>query len=408
MAIALSDIGIKHLKTKDYGFRGRLFSTDEDFVVEEIESDGESLRASSDSLDVGEQAAETLIKGDFLLFTLVKKGISTQEALRVIARATHINIKRFGYLGNKDSRAVTAQRISIFKGRREWFGKEFRNIVLKDFRYAGSGCKIGDLTGNRFTVVIRDFDGRDEDLRAFSEEAAAGLPNFYGPQRFGASALNIRVSRYILQKDFRSAMSALILDERDESQISSEARKSLKSAFYDYINLDSTGNVGEMEGALSRAPPFFHTEKLVLSHLLKNRHDYAGAIRLVPKYFRLLIIQAYQAYVFNRVLSECLDNGALPAKIPTIGYDLDLTKVDNDAIAAAMKKAVEEAGLGGLEDLKIPQMPEASLKTFEREGALIPTGLHFERVGRDLRLSFELGKGSYATVLLGEMFRYRV
>ena len=201
-------IGITSFRTTDFGFNGGLFREKEDFIVQEIENDGEIL--STDINGGGAMIPEN--KKDFLIFTLVKKGVSTQDALKTMSRDNHISIKRIGYLGNKDRNAITSQRISLFKGDANIIKKEYGKFFIKDLAYADSGCKIGALYGNRFTIRIRDFIGK-KDLDAFLSEVRNGIPNFYGPQHFGASALNIAISKSVIERNFKQAIVDFVFTE---------------------------------------------------------------------------------------------------------------------------------------------------------------------------------------------------
>ena len=61
----------------------------EDFIVEEL-----SLYEPSQT-------------GTHTFFAIRKRNLSTLEAINQIARALHVNTRRFGYAGLKDKRAVT-------------------------------------------------------------------------------------------------------------------------------------------------------------------------------------------------------------------------------------------------------------------------------------------------------------
>ncbi len=391
----LEKIGISGLKTKDYGFKGDLFTKEEDFIVQEIEDDGQILSIDTISHDsLGDQK-------DFLTFTLVKKGLSTQEAVKQISRFNHLNIKRIAANGNKDKNAITAQRISIFKAKPEAIKKEYQRMFLKDFVFLEKPCRIGALYGNRFTIIVRNFEGSDEKLEEAKNDLINGIQNFYGPQRFGSSALNIDVSRAIIARDFKKAVYLLCLEDREESENSRQARLLLRDIFGKFILDDAEIDVKAADSALQNLPYFMFSEKEILSALIKNRHDYVGALRLMPKYFRLLILQSYQSYLFNKVLSSFESIEEIPETIPAIGYDMH---IGESKVYEIIRKVMEQEGITSLEQLKIPQIPEASLKTFEREGLMKPEALEFKRDGKDLIISFSLKKGSYATVLLMKVF----
>ncbi len=387
---APEEIGISSTLTKDRNFDGKFFGSKEDFVVQEIELDGKTLGIGKD----GQEDAEPSERKDFLTATLVKEGLSTHEALDIIAKENHLSLTRLGYLGNKDRNAVTSQRISIFKISPERLKKDYQRMFLKDFAYSSTGCKIGALKGNHFTLRIRDFNGFDR-LGGLIEDAKKGLPNFYGPQHFGASALNIRISEAIIKKDFKGAVSKFIFEKRDESEIFAVSRSRLKDIFY--ANVDEDVDKNSAENALAGTPAFLKMEKKMLHHLLENKHDYIGALRLVPKPLRLLIVQSFQAYVFNLTISDLISKGELPDELPTLGYDMK-----NDMVM----KIAETNGIKDLQALEIKEMPEASLKSFTRPARIYPKNIEYHRDDNDLVISFELDKGEYATVFLFEMFKH--
>lgn len=396
-------IGMSAKESESFNLKGILFKENRDFVVEEIMEDGKVLTVEREDSTQN----ESLERKNFLTFTLVKEGISTFEALNILSRATHTSIKRFGYLGSKDKRALTTQRISVFRGEISTFKNMSKsNLFLKDFAYSDSGCMIGKLYGNRFTVRIRDFEGSDEELERFRKEVGKGIPNFYGSQRFGGSALNIDISRQIFKRDFKDAIFTMVLKDREEDPLSKEARNRLRDMFSGYILEDKDINREEAVKALEELPPRLYTEKKILQRLLDVRHDYIGAFRLVPKYLRLLILQSLQYYIFNRTLSEIISKGIKVDKIPTIGYDLDLNAVDGD-IAKIIENILREENLS-FDMLKINEMQEVSLKTFERDTMIYPEDLAFKREGNDLIMSFKLKKGAYATVVLSNMLNQEI
>ena len=390
------EIGVLHTITKDRNFDGKLFRYKEDFIVQEIELDGTVL--STDREQYQTQLPKE--KKDFLTATLVKEGLSTHEALGLLSRENHLSITRLGYLGNKDRNAITSQRISIFKVTPERIKTSYQKMFLRDLAYGESACKIGALKGNHFTIRIRDFNGFER-LGDFVEEIKKGIPNFYGPQHFGASALNIKISESIIKRDFKDAVLKFIFDEREESEKFAESRLKLKDVFWEWLGDAAEIDRSSAEETLSSVPGFLRAEKNMLFHLLENKHDYIGALRIVPKFLRLLILQAFQSYNFNLLVSELMAGGELPDELPTIGYNIQRTKYGDLAMSIAGR-----SGVGDPSILEIKEMPEVSLKSFNRPARIYPKNLGYKMDGNDLMLSFELDKGAYATVLLFEMFRH--
>ena len=379
----LENIGIKYFDT--FGLSGKLFEREEDFIVQEIEENGEILSVERADKDI------TNDKEDFLTFTLIKRGVSTPEAVKLLSRNLHISFKRIAYNGNKDKRALTSQKMSIFKFNAENLKFSTDRVFIRDLAYSNDPCKIGKLYGNHFTVKVRDFNDNNKDIDKIKEEIIKGIPNFYGPQRFGSSSLNIEVSKSILKKDFKTAFFLLVLEERAESKLNADKRRELR----ENINLDNIEGLDreKIKEVLVSLPGFMYFEKESIAYLLEHKNDYAGAIRLMPKYSRLIILQAFQYYVFNKTLSELLkdDYDEIPEDIPTIGYDMLLDEKFETIINGILEREGIERNM-----FKIASMPEASLKSFKHPSMFFPEDFSIKEEGGDAIITFNLKKGSYA------------
>ena len=394
--VSLEQIGI--LDFQSYSLKGKLFEREEDFKVQEIEEDGTILKLER------EENRETIgEKKDYLLFTLVKRGISTPEAIKLIARTLHISFKRIAYNGNKDKRALTSQRISIFKLASENLNLDSERLYCRDITYSDESCKIGKLYGNHFTVTVKEADLQNNVIQKISEEIPKELPNFYGPQRFGSSSLNIDISRNIIKRDFKAAFYDLVLRERVESQLNKQKRSELKDVFSPYLEGKDI-DIEKAKDLLLHLPGFMYFERDSLYYLLQHKNDYIGAIRLMPKYIRLLVIQSYQYYLFNRTLSnftKIKKEGYAESYIPMVGYDLQLK---DDEIGSVIKEILKQEGIEDLSVFKISSMPEASLKSFLHPAFFVPENFKIEKDGENIQISFDLRKGSYATILLIKLF----
>src|SRR3989338_10314421 len=110
----------------------------EDFIVREISS------------------VNTEENGFYSYFLLKKTNHTTIGALEILSQKLDVPLKNFGFAGNKDKNAITEQKISIFKG-----NKNFENIKLNDIelKYLGNGkepISLGNLEGNEFEITIRN------------------------------------------------------------------------------------------------------------------------------------------------------------------------------------------------------------------------------------------------------------
>lgn len=161
---------------------GRIRVAPEDFQVEErlgFEPDG---------------------TGAHLLLVVEKRGANTGWVASQLARLAGIDRRDVGYSGLKDRHAVTRQSYSLpwpvaapVEGCLDWCGEGFR--VLAASRH-GRKLRPGSHRGNDFLIRVREFTG---DEAAIGERmrlvAVAGVPNYFGPQRFGREGGNLARAR---------------------------------------------------------------------------------------------------------------------------------------------------------------------------------------------------------------------
>jgi tRNA pseudouridine13 synthase len=170
------------------------------FVTADLPGSGGALRATPEDFRVDEVPAYAPAgSGPHLYLRVEKRGRTTRDALRTLAAALGVPDRDAGYAGLKDKDAVTTQWLSF--------------PVAQDpdpARLAASGLTVlevsrhqnklrpGHVRANRFAVQVRGGDlARAEACAAAL--AARGLPNFYGPQRFGVAGDNAAVGRALLR-----------------------------------------------------------------------------------------------------------------------------------------------------------------------------------------------------------------
>lgn len=161
---------------------GTLKERPEDFVVEEIPAYAPS----------GE--------GTHVFVRFTKTDLTTLDAGRAIARALGCDPRAAGFAGMKDKRAVTTQTISLEAPRgipAPQLAERARaltlgGIVVHEATPHGHKMKAGHLSGNRFTIAVRDVprDRLEDVAHSFSRVAAHGVPNAFGAQRFGRAGDN--------------------------------------------------------------------------------------------------------------------------------------------------------------------------------------------------------------------------
>ncbi len=135
------DLGMDYYASDAEGIGGRLRSTAEDFLVEEIPLEKKQT------------------SGPFLICRLTKKNWELQHAVKEIAKRLGISHRRIGWAGTKDRNAITTQWISLYNVTPEQVAAVYlKDISLEPLTQSNEGLSLGDLQGNRFDIVIRDPD----------------------------------------------------------------------------------------------------------------------------------------------------------------------------------------------------------------------------------------------------------
>src|SRR5574342_351861 len=169
------------------------------FLTADLPGSGGAVKTAPEDFRVEEiPAYPPQGSGPHLWLLVEKRGRTTREVVRALATALDVPEREAGFAGLKDKQAVTTQWLS-FPAPRDpdpaaLAGDGFR--VLQASRHKNK-LRTGHLRGNRFRAVVR---GGDLPRARFAAEALAarGLPNFYGPQRFGAEGDNAAVGRTLL------------------------------------------------------------------------------------------------------------------------------------------------------------------------------------------------------------------
>uniref|UniRef100_M4BIK9 TRUD domain-containing protein n=1 Tax=Hyaloperonospora arabidopsidis (strain Emoy2) TaxID=559515 RepID=M4BIK9_HYAAE len=245
---------------------------------------------------------------EYLQFVLYKRNLETNSVMMQLAKAMNTNVSSFTYAGTKDKRGITTQLCTVYRGSKERLeslnraGRELDsfNFLVGNATYVQHRLNLGDLRGNRFSLVIRDLPDDDtisdaqiyEAVRSWSEH---GFINYFGLQRFGTKAIATHeIGRAILQRDHKRVVDLLLHPQEGDATMIRKARQ----AFQD--NQD-------VEAALKALPPYLIAERAVLHGLrVHGLTAYATAIQSIPRHLRTMYAHAYQSYVWNSLASERL------------------------------------------------------------------------------------------------------
>lgn len=141
-------------------------------------------------------------EGEHLYLFIEKKGLNTEDMIKIISRELNLPTKFISYAGLKDKFAKTLQWFSLHLPGKSDPELESLNKdtykVLKKARH-NKKLKIGALKGNHFKIKINNFNLDETDLlNRIKKIQTHGVPNYFGPQRFGHQGNNLQCAKEVL------------------------------------------------------------------------------------------------------------------------------------------------------------------------------------------------------------------
>lgn len=392
------------------GVGGAIKRYDEDFRVEEI-----PLYPACGS-------------GTHTYLTIRKQGLTTLAAVGQIARALGKLPRDIGYAGLKDAHGITQQRVSVEHVEPDRIAAlALSRIQVVSVERHTNKIKLGHLAGNRFVIRIRGAAGE-----ALSRAEAIldilgkrGVPNYFGPQRFGVRGDNAAVGRAALAGDDDEAV-ALILG-RPSPADRGEVRKA-RELF----------DAGDWKASAAAWPAGFREQTHICRALIRGKGNAHQAWQAVHHTLRKLYLSAFQSALFNHVLAnrmlrlDRLETGDLAWK----HRNGACFHVEDAAVEQPRCEALEISPTGPLFGERMTEAREnpgrQEAKTLAQAGLdtrvlrtkgstklkgarrplrvpLGPCTVAADRDGRGLYLclSFELPPGAYATSVTREVCKKR-
>jgi tRNA pseudouridine13 synthase len=319
----------------------RVRSSPEDFAVEEVPLYSPSGRGSH-------------------TFVWVEKRLrTTEDVARELARRAGVPARDVGYAGRKDRVAVTRQWFSL----PEMDPARALELELPGARVLRAErhdhkLRTGHLRGNRFEIVLREVDAemlaRAEVAR--EEILRVGMPNRFGPQRFGRSGSNVEAARRLLRGGH----------VRGERRAARFLISALQAAVFNQL-------------LCLRPVPLNQVERGDIA-----RKSQTGGLFLVEDE----AIENLRAARFE-----------ISATGPIFGSRMPMPQ---GAVAEREATALEALGVPPLGELRPPR--GIRMRGARRPLRVRLVDLDMKLDGDRLDLRFELPAGSYASVLLAELF----
>ena len=396
---------LPYLTSRLAGISGRIKDRPEDFLVEEL------------------PLYQACGEGTHVYFRVVKTGIPTPAAVDRIARYMGVRPHDIGVAGLKDAQAVATQMMSLEHA------DEVKLAAYHDAQMRvvwtgrhGNKLRPGHLAGNRFAIRIRGV-GAEHLAQAqaiLDVLIRRGVPNFFGPQRFGARGETGRLGEAMIRGDLDEFFAIFL--GRSMPTDPSDCRAA-RDAF----------DAGFLSRALDRWPRHYYNERKALA-ALKRRGRPGAAMAVVDKRMKRLYVSAFQSEIFNEVLTrrlediDCVQAGDLAQKsdsggvFPVPDPAVEQPRAERFEISptgpiVGYRGNIAEGHPGEIERAVLAEH-KVNLDDFRRVGTLKVKGgrraLRFkidfpaltagnDQRGEFLTLAFTAPPGCYATVVLGEI-----
>lgn len=322
------------------------------------------LRASSDDFRVDEVLAyRPTGQGEHAFLRVRKRELNTTDVARELARFAGVRQVNVGFAGLKDRIAVTSQYFSVHlpgKPTPDWARMEDPRIEVLEADRHDRKVRRGSLRGNRFELVLRQVKGdRDHAGRQLLQMVEQGVPNYFGPQRFGRDASNLKRAEGFLAGETRRPKP--------------EQLRMLLSASRSYLfNRVLAARVEQ--GSWAKALP--------------------GEVLLLNGSNRQFVAESVDAEIQRRVAEHDIHpSGLLPGETGrTLQPLLEAAAVEQAALADSLSRAW------------IDGLVKRRAASERRALRVIAEGLHWQWLDHQaLKLTFALPSGAYATSLVREL-----
>lgn len=383
----------------------KLKVTPTDFIVEE-ETD----------LPLSTRAAR------YAVFRLSKKSWDTFDLIDLLARRLRVRREDISVGGIKDRHGSTSQLVTVTGlGGRPGNLKD-SNFTLQFAGWSEKPVSARSVRGNRFTITLRDIaPGEVDRYRRGAEAARSGFPNYFDEQRFGSARHGAGfMGKEICLGKRENALRLYFTPSKHDDQ---KTRKLKKCVIENWGSWQACAGLG------------FGEYGRVLSYLEGSSRAYHQALAMIDRRFLLFVVNAYQSFLFNEILTRWMRAlsaaegfplhplryafgtyeffGALPQEalhqleatmLPVPGYD---SVVTDGEVRRILSEVLADEGIR-LADLRVRQMRRIVVHGVQRPALVMPEDLTASAGADDelypgrkkMTLGFFLPRGSYATILV--------
>ncbi len=363
------------------GIEGRIKTNLDDFIVQEISENGKVVPIPPDKMFMHGDKGGLFVGG-----RVWKKGIDNYRMLRIIAKAFGVQIADVSVAGIKDTRAVTTQLFSVYQPKKMPNDPYLHeNIELDSYQYYREKMYPGRLYGNRFTITIREYKKDNINIEEINKLFNLGIINHYGYQRFGGlRPITAEFGRLLINRKYKEAIDVFIGGEDNFRKIWLETHDPDVTLLEENIPI---------------------IERDILKQLSKRPSDPRAAISKIPQFLFNISQSAFISLLTNHYLSIRRDVDTIqPGE-----RNVNINKHRNIEIALPSnrwKQPLNKIWKEVFDYLDVKMKEFKQIRHTTRLLWVYPENFKIlESDDEKLKITFDLQKGSYATVVLREIMK---
>ena len=359
----------------------------------------------------------------YAVFRLSKKSWDTFDLIDLLARRLSVQREDISVGGIKDRHGSTTQLLTVKGLRRRPATLSEANFTLSFAGWSEQPVSAREVRGNRFTITLRDIVEREVPRFQRNVETVAreGFPNYFDEQRFGSARHGAGfMGKEICLGRRENALRLYFTPSKHDDQ---KTRKLKKCVIENWGKWERCREMG------------FGEYGRILGYLAGSPRAHHQALEMIDRRFLLFVVNAYQSFLFNEVLSRWLgelaaEGGfplyplryafgtymfyqALPPEtarrlrsslLPVPGHD---TVVREKDVSRVLDGVLSDEGIR-LAELRVRQMRRIVVHGIQRAAVVTPEDLAASEVRDDelypgkkrMTLRFFLPRGTYATILV--------
>lgn len=326
------------------------------------------IKQQLQDFEVNEQLAyEPIGEGEHAFLYVCKRGETTIDLARKIAKLAGVHIRMVAYAGLKDKYAVTRQWFSVhLPGAQspDWNRLNSENIIIERSTRHNRKLRLGQVRANQFSVIVSQYSGTGHAISEFVQRVNnCGVPNYFTEQRFGINGNNLKQALALQASSVNTQKKSRKYDSQKGLYLSAARSLIFNKVLSARVEQDNWNKA--LEGDL-----FMKT----------GRHGMFSVEKI------------------DQVIIDRIESLQISATGPL--YGIDTMRMSGQA------QQIENAAMSECTDYQY-LLEQQKVKADRRALRLVVNNLTATQLGADsIKFDFSLPSGCYATAVLREFVQY--